>query len=262
MKTSRDLATAAWTLSGYAPDTWGFLAGIDLGAPSVAETPTVPARVPASVQQLLLEAKIIPDWNYDLNSRGAEWVENRVWVFATTLPRAWLAGGKLRRLRCAGLDQAGWVCCNGRLVGRFENGFTEHVFDLSEIQLADENQLQIVFDLPPRWLGQFNYTSQIRDWKARFNYTWDWQPRLVQLGVWDRVTLEVSDGREFADLRCQLAPSGFTLFGSAPDKVEVRLEDGNHCLLAETVEPAALARGAAFSKLPVESWWPIGVGPL
>ncbi len=256
MKTSRDLATASWTLAGYAPDTWGFLAGIDLGAPSVSETPVVPARVPASVQQLLLEAKIIPDWNHDLNSRAAEWVENRIWVYATTLPRAWLEGGKVRRLRCAGLDQAGWVCCNGRLVGRFENGFIEHVFDLSAIPLAGENQLQIVFDLPPRWLGQFNYTSKIRDWKARFNYTWDWQPRLVQLGVWDRVTLELSDGHELADLRCQLSPNGFTLFGSAPDQVEVRLEDGNRCLLSAAIEPAALAKGAAFTELPVEPWWP------
>jgi beta-mannosidase len=261
MKTSRDLATAAWTLSGYAPDTWRFLAGTDLGAPSVSEVAPLPARVPASVQQLLLEAKIIPDWNHALNSRAAEWVENRNWVFATTLPRAWLEGGKLRRLRCAGLDHAGWVCCNGRLVGRFENGFTEHVFDLSAIPLSAENSLQIVFDLPPRWLGQFNFTSQIKDWKARFNYTWDWQPRLVQIGVWDRVTLEISDGHELAGMRCQLSPDGFTLFGAASDRIEVRLEDGDRCLLRESVEPAALARGATFAKLPVEPWWPNREGP-
>ncbi len=256
MKTTRDLATASWTLTGYAPDTWRFLAGTDLGAPSVSEVAPVPARVPASVQQLLLEAGILPDWNHDLASRAAEWVENRNWVFTTTLPRAWLEGGTVRRLHCAGLDHAGWVCCNGRLVGRFENGFTAHTFDLSSLPLADQNTLQIVFDLPPRWLGQFNHTSQIKDWRARFNYTWDWQPRLVQIGVWDRVTLEVSDGRELADLRCQLSPDGFTLFGSAPDRVEVRLESGDRCLLAQTVEPGVLARGATFAGLPVEPWWP------
>ena len=256
MKTTRDLSTAPWTLTGYTPDTWRFLAGIELGAPSLGEIQPVPARVPASVQQLLLEQGVIPDWNRNLDSRASEWVENRNWVFATILPRAWLAGGEIRRLRCAGLDHAGWVCCNGRLVGRFENGFTEHVFDLTAIPLADENQLQIIFDLPPRWLGQFNYTSQIKDWKARFNYTWDWQPRLVQIGIWDRVTLEVTDGRELSGLRCQLAPQGFTLFGLAPERVEVRLEDGDRCLVAQSVEPAALARGAVFANLAVEAWWP------
>ncbi len=256
MKTSRDLASLNWTLTGYAPDTWRFLAGTDLGAPSIAEVATVPARVPASVQQLLREAGVIPDWNRGLDSRAAEWVEHRNWVFSTTLPRAWLEGGPIRRLRCAGLDAAGWVCCNGRLVGRFENGFVEHVFDLSGVPLADDNALQIIFDLPPRWLGQFNHTSQIKDWKARFNYTWDWQPRVVQIGIWDRVTLEVGDGRDLADLRCQLAPDGFTLFGQTPERVVVRLEDGDRCLLNASVEPDQLAAGAAFAGLAVEKWWP------
>jgi len=261
MKNSRDLSSASWTLIGYAPDAWRALAGVELGAPDFcSEIAPMPARIPASVQQLLLEQGLIPDWNFNMDSRAAEWVENRIWIFSTTLPRAWLEGGSARRLRCAGLDHAGWICLNGREVARFENGFTEHVFDLSGVPLADENKLSIVFDLPPRWLGQFNYTSKIKDWKARFNYTWDWQPRLVQIGIWDRITLEVSDRRELSGMRCALSPKGFTLFGTAPDKVDVLLEDGNRCLLRASIESAALARGAAFDNLPVESWWPNGSG--
>ena len=262
MKTSRDLATASWTLTGYAPDAWRFLEGIDLGAPNFcSEIAPMPARVPASVQQLLLEHGLIPDWNHGMDSRAAEWVENRIWIFSTTLPRAWLEAGKVRRLRCAGLDHAGWVCCNGRLVGRFANGFTEHTFDLSAVPLADQNALQIVFDLPPRWLGQFNFTSRIKDWKARFNYTWDWQPRLVQIGIWDRVTLEVTDGRELAGMRCTYDAGGLVLFGKAPDKVEVRLEDGARCIVSGVVEPAALAGGATFLVgTKAEPWWPNGAG--
>lgn len=261
MKFTHDLAALPWTLTGYTPDTWRFLAGIDLGAPSLGEVQPVPARVPASVQQLLLESGVIPDWNRNLDSRASEWVENRNWVFTVTLPRAMLEAGQIRRLRCAGLDHAGWVCCNGQLVGRFENGFVQHVFDLSAIPLREENPLQIVFDLPPRWLGQFHHTSQIKDWKARFNYTWDWQPRCVQIGVWDRVTLEISDGHALEDMRCQLAPDAFTLFGQASGPVEVRLEDGGRCLLRKTVEPATLAAGAKFAGLAVEPWWPNREGP-
>ncbi|MDB6095167.1 MAG: ebgA 3 [Verrucomicrobia bacterium] len=261
MKLTRDLATASWTLTGYTPDTWRFLAGIDLGAPSLSEVAPVPARVPASVQQLLLEQKLIPDWNYNLDSRGSEWVENRNWVFETVFPREWLGGGAVRRLRCAGLDHAGWVCCNGQLVGRFENGFVEHVFDLSAVALVEENKLQVVFDLPPRWLGQFHHTSQIRDWKARFNYTWDWQPRLVQIGIWDRVTLEVSDGDELATMRCQLSPKGFTLFGNSSGRVEISLTDGARCIVQREVDAAELAGGAKFDDLAVEPWWPNREGP-
>lgn len=257
MKITHDLSSASWTLIGYAPDAWRAIEGMDLGAPDFcSEIAPMPARVPASVQQLLLEQGLIPDWNHGMDSRACEWVENRIWIFTTLLPKAWLEAGKTRRLRCAGLDAAGWVCCNRQLIGRFANGFVEHVFDLSAIPPADDYKLQIVFDLPPRWLGQFNFTSQIKDWKARFNYTWDWQPRLVQIGIWDNIALEVTDGRELSGVRCQLAPDGFTLFGTSPDRVEVRLEDGAKCLLSQTVEPAALAAGAKFSGLPVEQWWP------
>lgn len=256
MKSIHDLSTLPWTLTGFAPDTWRGLAGTDLGAPSVSEVPPVPARVPASVQQLLLEAGVIPDWNLQLQSRAAEWVENRIWVFATTLPRAWFESGANRRLYCAGLDAAGWVCCNGQMIGRFENGFVEHDFELSEVTVRDENALQIVFDLPPRWLGQFNFTSRIKDWKARFNYTWDWQPRLVQIGIWDRITLEVGDDHELANMRCVLSPRGLTLFGEATETVHVRLEDGTDCLVEATLTPDQLATGATFDELPVEAWWP------
>ncbi|MFI5356834.1 MAG: glycosyl hydrolase 2 galactose-binding domain-containing protein [Opitutales bacterium] len=260
MKTTYDLGTRHWTLTGYAPDTWRELTGVDLGAPSISEVAPIPADVPGSVQQALREEHVIPDWNHNLDSRAAEWVENRIWVFATTVPRAWLAAQPVRRLHCAGLDAAGWVCANGRLVGRFDHGFVPHVFDLSAVPVQDENTLQIVFDLAPRWLGQFNFTSQIKDWKARFNYTWDWQPRLVQIGIWDRVTLELTDGHELADLRCALRPQGFTLFGRAPAPVEVRLDDGGRTLLKTVVAPAALAAGAKFDGLPVEAWWPNGAG--
>lgn len=261
MRKIHDLAPLDWTLTGYTPETWRGLAGIALGAPSISEVAPLPARVPASVQQLLREHGIIPDWNHGLDSRAVEWVENRHWVFSTSLPRAWLEAGPRRVLHCAGLDAAGWVCCNGQLVGRFENGFVEHTFDLAAVPVADENPLHLVFDLPPRWLGQFNLTSKLKDWKARFNYTWDWQPRLVQIGVWDRITLEVGDERVLTDIRCQLAPNGFTLFGHSPDSVEVRLTDGETCLLATTLTPAQLAHGVAFADLPVEPWWPNREGP-
>lgn len=261
MRTSHDLSTLDWTLTGYAPETWRGLIGTALGAPCLSEVAPMPARVPASVQQILLEHGIIPGWNHGLDSRAAEWVENRNWGFSTSLPRAWLEVGPRRRLHCAGLDAAGWVALNGRLLGRFENGFVEHDFDFSAVPLQDENPLHIVFDLPPRWLGQFNLTSLIKDWKARFNYTWDWQPRLVQIGIWDRITVEIGDDRVLSDLRCALAPTGFTVCGHSPDEVAVRLEDVGGCLLDTTVTAGQLAAGATFANLPVEPWWPRGEGP-
>ena len=78
-----------------------------------------------------------------------------------------------------------------------------HVFDLTPHLSADGNELEIIFDLPPRWLGQFGYTSQMTEWKTRFNYTWDWSPRLVQIGHLGRDLAGGGDGqRDSRTLRC------------------------------------------------------------
>src|SRR5690606_41190936 len=66
---------------------------------------------PTELYTLSLHDALPIYWNHGLDSRAVEWVENRHWVFSTSLPRAWLEAGPRRVLHCAGLDAAGWVCC-------------------------------------------------------------------------------------------------------------------------------------------------------
>ena len=43
---------------------------------------------------------------------------------------------------------------------------------------------------------RFGYTSRMKDWKPRFNYTWDWITRLVQVGIWDHPSRKpTADGK-------------------------------------------------------------------
>ena len=105
------------------------------------------------------------------------------------------------RLRALGLDYSGWVLVNGKMVGTFVGTFVPHIFDITQDLRERDNVLQIVFDTPPRWLGQIGYTSQMTEWKARFNYFWDWTSRLVQLGIWNDLLLEVTDGEELLALQ-------------------------------------------------------------
>jgi hypothetical protein len=39
------------------------------------------------------------------------------------------------------------------------------------------------------------------EWKT-LNYTWDWTPRLVQVGIWDDIRLQALDGARSPSLRC------------------------------------------------------------
>ena len=54
----------------YSPTSWTMGRILEQAIPSLPEIPQVPAKVPGSVQQALLTAGIIPDWNKKLDSRA------------------------------------------------------------------------------------------------------------------------------------------------------------------------------------------------
>jgi beta-mannosidase len=202
MRKIYDLSQLHWQLAGFVPEQWRFSKLGDIATSAFSDVPALPAAVPGSVQEALRRAEILPDWNVGLNARQCEWVENRQWVFQAKLPAKWVKDARRVELRCEGLDYSGWVYVNNHEAGAFRGAFTPHIFNLTPYIHRRGNLLQIVFDVPPRWLGQFGRTSQITDWKPRFNYTWDWTSRLVQIGIWDAITLEASDEPAFDSLRC------------------------------------------------------------
>ncbi len=271
MKITRDLSTLTWTLAGWTPNLWRMGKTLELGESPEAELRGVRATVPGSVQRALRNAGLLPDWNLPGNDRLCEWVENRHWVFAASLPDDWFADAKTCRLRCDGLDYSGWILLNGREVGTFRGTHVPHVFDLAPLAGETGHRLQIVFDLPPRWLGQFGYTSRIREWKPRFNYLWDWTHRLVQTGIWDRIVLETGDGAEITALHCRAdadprSGSGIlNVSGSAEGgegaRVHVALERDACVVREETLTIDAFTGGGlSWPDLDVELWWPNGEG--
>jgi beta-mannosidase len=273
MKTVRDLSGLPWRLSPSVPFFWEFQPFATLDDWPEAEP--IPARVPGSVQANLRAAGILPDWNVGRQARASEWVENRHWIYETVLPDDWFGGaaatgGALRHaLVCRGLDYAGWVYLNGKLAGEFRGSHVPHRFDIVAHLAPSRNVLRIVFDLPPRWLGQFGRTSRFTDWKVRFNYTWDWTPRLVQVGFTDAVLLETTDGSEIADFRCAAdaeigtgaAFSGLlAVRGRVPagrGTVRLALSGASGLVREERMSAGAFAAvGFAWRDLPVEPWQP------
>ena len=71
--------------------------------------PELRVKIPCSVQKVLLDNKIIDDWNIGLNARECEWVENRHWIFKTSIPDKWFKKGKKFELKFKGLDYSGWI---------------------------------------------------------------------------------------------------------------------------------------------------------
>jgi beta-mannosidase len=264
------LSTLPWTLTGWTPYLWRVQRAMETGKSGGADIPPIPAPVPGSVQQALRAAGHLPEWTIGLQSRDCEWVENRHWVYAVALPDRWLESGRRVRLHCLGLDYSGWVLVNGQDAGTFRGAFRPHEFDLTPFLRDQGNTVRIVFDLPPRWLGQFGATSTITDWKPRFNYTWDWMPRLVQTGIWDDVELQVSDGTEIAELVCtaSLDAGGqgaldirADVWGAEDARVQFTLTRGERVIREEARPAADLQAGIHWDGLAVEPWWPNGAGP-
>ncbi len=268
MRTSYDLSRLKWRLSGIAPFLWQLPRTMELGLLPDTETGPVPASVPGSVQAALRAAGLLPDWETGLNARLCEWVENRHWIYEVQLPDSWLPpAGEPVRLHCGGLDHAGWVRVNGRLAGTFRNAFVPHTFDLAPHLQAEGNLLQVIFDCPPRWMGQFGHTSKMCDWKPRYNYSWDWIPRLVQIGFAGPVRLETGSGPALDHCRATAGFDPASATGSLNWQVgtvgagqfRLVLRRGDR-VIREERRPAGPDCRLEWAGLPVEPWQPNGLG--
>jgi beta-mannosidase len=287
MRRSHDLAGLPWKLSPFVPHFWQFAPFTELS--ECPEAQPIPAAVPGSVQKSLLAAGLIPDWNVGQEARACEWVENRHWLYEVVLPDEWFrdtgdlssarnttgASAPARprfHLSCECLDYKGWVFLNGKPAGEFCGTHIPWSFDLTPHLEPRHNILRMIFDLPPRWLGQFGYSSRMREWKVRFNYTWDWTPRLVQAGIAGAVSLEVTDGLEIDALRCSAdaevahtaATGTLRVAGRVPGgkgTVRVSLRDGTRLIRTEDVTAGRFtAAGLLWTGLAVDLWQPNGCG--
>ncbi len=266
MRNSRDLSSLGWQLTGWIPFAAQVHADSALVPSSDVDVSAIPAQVPGSAQSALRESGIIPDWNIGLNSRLCEWVENRDWLFAADIPDEWVKPGKSYRLECKGLDYSGYVLVNGIRAGDFKGSLIPHTFDISALLKETGNRIGILFQPPPRWLGQYGRTCDMTEWKPRFNYTWDWTNRVVQIGIWDHIALVESDGCEITEFRCYTEPgaamgqwtvkafAGTTGESASSCRLEVR--DGEETLATRQFPLGALGSGVELECSGVETWWP------
>ena len=236
---------------------------------------TLEGRLPGSVQENLRRAGILPDWHDGLNSRAVEWVEHRHWMFETELPEM----KEAPVLVAESLDYAGWVLVNRRIAGTFRGPHRPAEIDLASVWGTEggPRRLAIVFGTPPEVHGQVGYTSETRELKPRYNYSWDWCPRFVPAGAKGALSLvpKQEHAVRLIGLRTELAadlknarvlvrmelPEGF--------EVSVSLGREEKRPSAEPADPAdrkktfVSAEGAnefVLELLSPELWWPNGQG--
>jgi len=244
---------------------------------SVTPALWIGAQVPGTVQDDARDAGLTPDHTVGFHSRDCEWTSERDWVYLKEFVTPETPEGGVVRLVFEGVDHECRVYLNGTLLGRHEGMYDAFEFEVSHLLSAEgPNTLVVICEHAPREVGQIGRTSEVRLWKARFAYDWDWCTRLVPIGIFDGVRLEVTGKAYVKDV--QVYPEVSEDLGEAEVGVSVEigcadatpvtvyttvLQDGEK--VAARVEEAPATGGATtYSvRLPVSDpklWWPNGYG--
>lgn len=194
MKTKTLLLDGEWRMS-WCP--------IGEGKPEAARG-TLPYQVPGDVHTPLIEAGLIPEPLYGMNSLDCRWMEEQeFWCERTfTLSEEDLA--PVMHLTFEGLDTTADVYLNGHYVGRHNNAFVEITWDVAQWLHPGTNTLLVridqglveaqTHDLEQMGL-MWNNEQPWRAWmrKPQFVYGWDWTIWLASCGIWKSVHLTAFD---------------------------------------------------------------------
>jgi len=270
-----DASGLDWKLWGYRPNSWIMNFDFDTFTGNWAEYIDIPIEVPGSVQKALKNAGIIKDWNIGLNNTSIEWIENRHWLIVAKIPDNLISKESENIiLQCDGLDHKGTIMINGKEAGKFNNAFIPYSFNIKPFLRASNNTIAFVFDCPPENLAQIGWTSQIKDWKPRFYYGWDWIPRIVQIGIWDKVWIKtfkndqpMVDGiqiltdadkiKDIGELKIKTDLNKYALSGKI--KISLSTSEGKN-VFEELIASKDLAQQKIWSNLKIKRWWPNGIG--
>ena len=164
------------------------------------------ATVPGSVQQDLIAAGIVPDPFVGVNEAGIQWVGLTGWQYRRTIDvsSAMLARGHLD-LVFDGLDTFARVAVNGTPLIVADNAHRRWRTEAKSLLHVGANTITIAFASPIKMLqpmvlaqknplpGEYDYafgdepkgrqtSPYIR--KPKYQYGWDWGPRIVTIGPW------------------------------------------------------------------------------
>lgn len=255
------------------------------------------AQVPGSVQQDLLAAGRVPDPFIGINEAPIQWAGLTNWQFRRTIDvtPAMLARDNLE-LVFEGLDTFATVTVNGTALLSTDNAHRRWRVPVKQVLKAGENEIIVSIASPIRTLQpkvlaeEFplpgEYDSAFGDEpkgkqtspyirKPKYQYGWDWGPRLVNIGVWQPVSLEVwDDARVDTLLVHQEALNDaearlLARYRVVADKdttvtltTSIKAPDGS---VQQVERTAKVAAGVNEIAVPLtidqpQRWWPVGYG--
>ncbi|GBF74427.1 hypothetical protein PA598K_02770 [Paenibacillus sp. 598K] len=192
-----------WELKGSYQGFWEFKRSMELNTEIKGIMPFIPAQVPGSVHWDLHQAGVLPNPYVGTQSLAGEWVNDRDWIYRTVfrIDPAW----RHRRIRlvCEGIDYEARIKVNDHFIADHKGMFTPASIELDEawLNMDGDNELLIVLRHTPEGVPQLGYTNKVDHLKSRFGYKWDFCPRLVHVGLWKPVYLDMTGEHRIADVQ-------------------------------------------------------------
>lgn len=249
------------------------LAGSSWRVRDAATRSWLPAVVPGCVHTDLRRAGRIPDPFWADNELSLQWIEEREWEYATTFRvPASLRDAAAVELVADGLDTLASVTLNGHEVGRTDNMFVGHRWNVKALLRAGDNQLVVRFfsamdhvrthhrDLIQ---GELNDPKGLapRIRKQQCQFGWDWGPRFVTAGIWQDLRLEAHTGLRVESVRVTQHHEGNVVRLDFTPELSGRVK-GAICRGVISLDGAVVARvedSHAVVAKP-QLWWPNGHG--
>jgi len=245
----------------------------------------LPTKVPSSIFVSLIEAGQIDKNDIDANPEDYSWVSERPWVFRNTFDvPAELHNCDQINLLFEGLDTIANIWLNGKLIGKTNNMFIGHRFDVTELLKPGNNSLLVKFESPTQYakrLMQRNTSFSESDFahpyrvyirKAQYQFGWDFCPALPGCGIWRPVRLQGIRKAQIADVQIRTIQCGQQ---SADVKIAVKLNslvsEDFLCRLMLSHNKQTIEHTLTFEQhqnlqstvIHIENpslWWPAGYG--
>lgn len=246
----------------------------------------LPARVPAPIHQVLMDAGWLDDPNLGLNSLKARWVEEQFWVYRHTFAApaaackgtAWLVFDRME------FDAELWL--NGETIGRHSSAHRPARFNVTGNLLAGDNLLVVklssgMHSAADKPVGEYwshaieQLTRRVFHRKPAYQCGWDWNPRLMNVGILGDVRLEWAEALRLdqvtvfavpdADLSAATLHVRATVEGVGSGPLDAVLRVAVPHAKAETYKKVQIASGENRIELTLridkpQLWWPVGQG--
>ena len=168
------------------------------------------ATIPGTVHTDLFENKLISDPFFGANEKQLKWIENENWEYETyfSLTEAEFKNQNID-LEFDGLDTYATVYLNGKLILEADNMFRKWTISAKSLLNKNNNHLKIVFQSAVQKgkaeAKKLPYTlpenERVFVRKAQYQFGWDWGPRFVTAGIWQKVQLKFWNSAKIENLR-------------------------------------------------------------